>query len=195
MTDQRPTIITQRLCLRPFLQSDAADVQRLAGDKRVAATTLNLPHPYPDGLATDWIHSHEENFINRKSLVLAICLRSDSQLIGAIGLTLKHEQDNAELGYWIGVKFWNNGYATEAAFAITTYGFENLNLHKIFAHHFAGNEASGRVMQKLGMLHEGFLREHVKHFGQYSNLHLYGLLREDLVRVPGTKVEIHHQDK
>jgi [ribosomal protein S5]-alanine N-acetyltransferase len=190
MTDQRPTIITHRLCLRPFIPSDAADVKRLAGDKRIAATTLNLPHPYPDGLANSWIATHEDNFTTRKSLVLAICLRIDGQLIGAIGLTLKQELDNAELGYWISAELWNRGYATEAAYAIAKYGFENLRLHKIFAHHFSGNDASGKVMEKIGMKEEGFLREHVKHNGNHLNLHQYGLLQVDLVNPPITPVEI-----
>ena len=194
MIDKYPTILTDRLCLRPFCLEDAPDVQFLAGDERISATTLNLPYPYPDRLAIEWIRLHEENFLTQKSLVLAISLRSDGRLIGAIGLTLKRELDNAELGYWIGVRYWNNGYATEAAFAISTYGFENLHLHKIYAHHFAINKASGRVMQKIGMVHEGFLREHVKHQGHYINLHLYGFLRGDLVRVPITNIEIHHQD-
>ena len=193
MIDKRPTILTDRLCLRPFYLADASDVQRLAGDERISATTLNLPHPYPDGLAADWILSHEENLFVQKSLVLAISLRSNGQLAGAVGLTLKRELDNAELGYWIAVKFWNNGYATEAAFAITTYGFDHLNLHKIYANHFADNAASGRVMQKIGMIHEGFLREHIKHQGHYINLHQFGLLHTDLVQPPITNIEVHHQ--
>jgi RimJ/RimL family protein N-acetyltransferase len=190
MTDQRPTIVTQRLRLRPFIQSDAGDVTRLAGDKRVAATTLNLPHPYPEVLANQWIASHEENFISRRSLVLAICLRSDGQLIGAVGLTIKLDLDNAELGYWISAEFWNSGYATEAAYAITTYGFERLHLHKIYAHHFAGNDSSGRVMQKIGMKEEGYLRQHVKHHGHYEDLHQYGFLKTELVQPPITPVDI-----
>ncbi|MFZ4705660.1 MAG: GNAT family N-acetyltransferase [Bacteroidales bacterium] len=190
MTDQRPTILTQRLCLRPFLLSDAAEVQHMAGDERVAATTLNLPHPYPYGLANEWIASHQNNFLIRKSLILAICLRMEEQLIGAIGLTMKQELENAELGYWIAAGHWNKGYATEAAYSISKYGFEYLHLHKIFAHYFTGNDASGRVMQKIGMKEEGYLRQHVKHLGNFKDLHLYGLLHTDLVQPAFTHVEI-----
>jgi [ribosomal protein S5]-alanine N-acetyltransferase len=190
MTDQRPTIITQRLNLRPFIPSDASEVKRLAGDERVAATTLNLPHPYPDGLASDWISSHQDNFATRRSLVLAICQRIEGNLIGAIGLTIKPELENAELGYWISAELWNKGYATEAAYAMSKYGFEHLHLHKIFAHYFAGNDASGRVMQKIGMKEEGYLRQHVKHHGHHEDLHIYGLLLTDLVKPPLTPVEI-----
>jgi [ribosomal protein S5]-alanine N-acetyltransferase len=190
MTDQRPTIATHRLCLRPFVPADAPDVQRLAGDERISATTLNLPHPYPDGLANDWISSHQDNFASRKSLVLAICLRINGQLIGAIGLTIRPELENAELGYWIAAGLWNKGYATEAAYAMAKFGFEQLKLHKIFAHHFKGNDASGRVMQKIGMKEEGFLREHVKHQGRHLDLCRYGLLLTDLVIPPVTPVEI-----
>ena len=193
MIDQRPTIVTHRLCLRPFIPSDATGVKLLADDERISATTLNLPHPYPDGLANDWISSHQDNFATRKSLVLAICLRIDGRLIGAIGLTLKPELENAELGYWISAELWNRGYATEAAYAIAKYGFEHLTLHKIFAHYFCGNDASGRVMQKIGMKEEGFLREHVKHHGHHMDLRQYGLLLTDLVIPPVTPVEILSQ--
>ena len=57
----------------------------------------------------------------------------------------------AELGYWIGVPWWNRGYATEAGRALLDFGFGTLGLHRIMAHHMMRNPASGRVMQKLGM--------------------------------------------
>lgn len=176
-----PEINTERLHLRPFQISDGPRVQLLAGDERIAITTLNVPHPYPDGLAEEWIATHEDEFIQRKSLVLAICLHEDDKLIGACGLILKPEHDLGEMGYWVGYPYWNMGYCTEACRALMEYGFTQLNLNKIFANYFEGNEASGKVMQKLGMTKEAFLRRHVKHWGSYKNLISYGILKEEFI--------------
>ena len=57
-----PTLETERLVLRPFGLHDAADVQRLAGDRAIADTTLNIPHPYEDGMAEEWIFKHQDAF-------------------------------------------------------------------------------------------------------------------------------------
>ena len=84
----------------------------------------------------------------------------------------------AELGYWIGKPYWGQGYCTEAARATLDFGFEQLGLNRIFAHHFARNPASGRVMQKIGMTREGRLRQHVKKWDAFEDLELYGILKD-----------------
>jgi RimJ/RimL family protein N-acetyltransferase len=176
---QRPTIETERLILRPFELSDAADIQRMAGAKEVAAPTLNIPHPYEDGLAERWIETHQPNFEQGIQLNLAITLRADGTLVGAVGLGIQRQHDRAELGYWVGVPYWRNGYCTEAARAVVRYGFEELKLNRIEAHHFASNPASGRVMQKIGMTREGFLRQAIKKWDRYEDMVCYSLLREE----------------
>lgn len=177
-----PTITTQRLVLRPFSLTDASTVQRLAGAYEVAAMTLNIPHPYPDGMAEEWITSHGPAWETKTHLTLAITLRTtvqDPQAIGAIGLGLCLEHRRAELGYWLGLPYWNQGYTTEAAGALVNFGFDNLSLHRIEAGHYRGNPASGRVMQKLGMQQEGILRQHTLRFGKFEDRVVYGLLASD----------------
>ena len=104
--------------------------------------------------------------------------RSDTQLIGAIGMDIAPWHDRAEVGYWVGVPYWNHGYATEALRALIDFGFGELGLHRIQAHHLARNPASGRVMLKAGLHYEGTLREYVKKAGRYENLVAHGLTRE-----------------
>lgn len=87
------------------------------------------------------------------------------KLVGAIGLGLQQDHDRAEMGYWIAVPHWNNGFTTEAARRVIDFGFEALTLERIFAQHFATNPASGRVMMKAGMHYEGSLRHHIKKNG------------------------------
>ncbi len=175
---QRPTIETMRLVLRPFELSDAKDIQRLAGDRAIADTTLNIPHPYEDNMAEEWISTHLPKFEAGELSNFAIVLRSSGKLIGAIGLRIVPRFERAELGYWIGKPFWKNGYCTEAAHAVLQYGFSVLKLNRIHASHFTRNPASGRVMQKIGMVHEGQVRQHAKRWDMFEDLEFYGILRE-----------------
>lgn len=181
-----PTLTTDRLILRPFAPADAADVQRMAGSKQVASTTMNIPHPYEDGVAEKWIAGHAVAFAADKSLTLAISLTGDGRLVGAISLGINRRHRRAELGYWIGPEFWSNGYCTEAARAVLAYGFERLDLHRIVAHHLTRNPASGRVMNKIGMTHEGSLRQHVDKWGVFEDLESYGLLRDEAELQPSS---------
>jgi len=158
--EQRKRIETERLVLRQFNLDDAPEVQRLAGNRAIADTTLNIPFPYEDGMAEEWIGTHEEQFKDGKGVTFAVILSDSSQLVGAIGITNK-EHDRGEMGYWIGQPYWNQGYATEAAQAIITYGFGELTLNKISAAHLVRNPASGRVMEKAGMGYEGCSPQHV----------------------------------
>jgi RimJ/RimL family protein N-acetyltransferase len=174
-----PTIETERLVLRGFDLTDAPEVQRLAGEREVAATTLRIPHPYEDGVAEQWISTHGDLFEKGQAIHLAITLRDDGSLVGCTGLRINAEFESAELGYWIGKPSWNCGYCTEAARAVIEYGFETLGLNRIEAHHFGSNPASGRVMRKIGLVNEGLLREHIKKWGVFEDIVMYGMLKAD----------------
>lgn len=174
-----PTLETKRLVLRPFTLADAPEVQRLAGDKEIAKTTLNIPHPYEDGVAEVWIETHLERIKRGELVNFAIVLRKSRSLMGVVALNLNQAHASAEMGYWIGVPYWNNGYITEAAHAALRYGFETLNLNRIHAGYMENNPASGRVMEKIGMRYEGRLRKHLCKWGEFYDLLLYGILRSE----------------
>ncbi len=170
-----PTLRTSRLLLRPFAPLDAARVRLLAGAPEVASTTLKIPHPYEEGMAEAWIAGHGAAWTAREHLTLAITAGSEG-LVGGVGLHLALEHRRGELGYWIGVPYWNRGYATEACVAVLAYGFDELGLHRVLARHVERNPASGRVMRKLGMTHEGRMREHVLKWDRFETLEVYGIL-------------------
>lgn len=176
--DNFPQLISDRLRLRAFNAADAPTVRRLAGDRDIAATTLSVPHPYPEGLAERWIASHYEAFVDGRRISLAITRLEDESLIGAISLMLDGNNRRAELGYWVGRPFWGQGYASEAARAMLDFGFENLGLNRIFAHHMQDNPASGRVLLNIGMQPEGVLIQHILKWDQYKDIALYGLTRD-----------------
>lgn len=174
-----PILVCKRLYLRPFSLNDAKTVQLLAGTKEVAATTLNIPHPYEDGAAEQWISSHQERFKKDESMTLAICLKAPDTLIGAIGLEIHRNNSRGSLGYWIGKEYWNNGYCTEAAKTVIEYGFNEFDLARIYAAHLSHNPASGMVMKKLGMKKEGVFRNHVNKWGHFYDLVYYGILKSE----------------
>ena len=174
-----PELRTGRLLLRPFTLADAPTVQRLAGERDVASTTLNIPHPYEDGMAEEWISTHQSRFEEGKSVTFAIVLRKGGALIGAISLENSQRHENAGLGYWIGKPHWSNGFCTEAASAVLTYGFVTLGLNRIHAPYLSRNPASGRVMEKIGMTYEGCQRQHVKKWSVFEDLKMYAILKSE----------------
>ena len=188
-------IETERLLLRPLESTDAPDVQQLAGDREVASTTRDIPHPYEDGVAEAWITACQDEIASGDLVNFAITLRSDGSFLGVIGLHLNTNAGDkngdaarrdankkaAELSYWVGRPFWDQGYATEAVKAVLRHGLTELGLDRVYAAHFTRNPASGRVMQKAGMHHEGFLKAHTEKWGKFEDLELYGITSEQFL--------------
>ena len=173
-----PRLRTRRLVLRAFGRGDAPRVRELAGAREVAANTLNIPHPYEEGMAEAWISTHPASLREGRGVTFAMERAKDGGLIGAIGLEM-NPCGGAELGSGVGVAFWGRGYATEAAREVVRYAFEELGLHRVYAGHFGGNEASGRVMAKAGLRYEGTRRDHYRKWGEYRDCVDYGLLSTD----------------
>lgn len=179
MTDL-PVLQTRRLELRKFSTEDAADVKKLAGAEEIASTTLLIPHPYEENMARTWITSHLKKIDAGEEITYAITIKNRSLLVGAMSISqISREHERGELGYWIGKPFWCQGYCTEAAFEVLRYGFEQLKLNRVYATHFIRNPASGRVMQKIGMTCEGRFSQHVKKWGVFEDIAVYGILKEN----------------
>lgn len=175
---EMPVLITERLILRGFSAEDALALQALVSDRRIAATTLNIPHPYPDDGALQFILGDQERRARGESFGFAITRRADGALLGGIGLHPLPPQQ-AEVGYWVGVPHWGQGYASEAARRVVAFGFDTLGLNRIYASYFSGNLASARVMQKAGMTYEGTMRGHILKWGEYLDLGYYSVLRSE----------------
>jgi RimJ/RimL family protein N-acetyltransferase len=170
---------TARLLLRHHKQEDIPALVRLAGAREVAVTTLNIPHPYTDEDARKFLLESAEGFRAGRSVSLAICRQPGGELCGGAGLAISQTHQRAELGYWIGVPYWKMGYATEAARAVVEFGFANLGLHRIHAHYFSENKASGRVLEKIGMRAEGRLRNHFQKWNRFIDVENCGILSEE----------------
>ena len=182
MRRDQPELTAGALRLRAFADSDAIRVRELAGDPRVAATTLNIPHPYPERAAERFIADMNAGWWTGRNAVFAV-IHPDDGLIGCCGLTIDADHRRAELGYWIGAAWWNRGYATAASRTLVAFAFAHLGLIRVFAAHFTGNPASGRVMAKVGMRFEGILRGHVcDRFSTQQDIACFGILRSDVTK-------------
>ena len=183
MTHLVPTLTTDRLALRELHLSDASASAEGAGDRRVAQYLMQVPSPYPVSLARRWITARGEWWELGRGVTLAITRRAAPDvLLGTVSLRRYARDRRAELGYWLAAGAWGHGFATEACRAMLAFGFSDLALQRIYAQVFGGNQPSMRVLEKLGMLHEGIKRQHVARGAALHDIVLYGLLRAEWER-------------
>ena len=176
---EQPTVTTDRLVLRPFQPDDAEPLEHLGNDPEVISRTGRSEVPVP-GTGLFWMENRLAWYEKGEAVDFAITLAETGEFVGIIGLGMEYPGDDAmQLGFWVGKEYWNRGYATEDALAVLPLGFSSLNLHRIFARHFISNPASGRVLEKIGMLYEGTLRESTKKNGVYESVACYAILRSD----------------
>ncbi len=183
-TESQPTMQTTRLKLRPFRPADAPALHILAGAAEVAATTMRIPHPYPEGAAEAFISEQNDLFAVGQGVTFAVEESASGQLCGCIGLGCDYPHQRAELGYWVGVPYWGHGYATEAVRCVLAFGFGYFRLNRIYATHFTSNPASGRVLEKAGFRPEGIRREHLFKPGRgLQDVAAYGLLLREWAEI------------
>jgi len=144
-----PVLETKRLALRAPRLKDVKTVAALANDRCIAENTARIPHPYKKSDAESFIAG--ANKVCGEPMFL-ITLR-DETVIGACGLVmqeLKGQEPAPELGYWLGVKHWGKGYATEALHAVIDYAFTDLAHEALQAGSRVTNPGSRRVLEKCG---------------------------------------------
>lgn len=144
---------TERLILRPWRETDAESLYENAKDPDVGPIAGWPPHKNID-------ESREViKNVFRSAECYAVCLKNDNIAIGCIELKLSagtdmtEKNDECELGYWIGQKFWGQGLIPEAAREIIRHGFEDLNMNTIWCRYYDGNLKSKRVQEKVGFIY------------------------------------------
>jgi len=177
----RPTfpLESTRLILRPFEQSDVIAVENAMKDGRVARMLLDMPHAYPDRPVSEWIASHADRINSGEQYCVAIIHKATGALIGGTGLAISQRDANGELGLWLDPQWWSRGLGTEAAVTMRDFGFDGLRLHRIYAEVVDVNRAGARVLEKIGMLYEGFQRQNRLQAGRFWTTTSYGMLRCD----------------
>lgn len=143
-------LTTAELRLRCPEEDDIAKIAAIANDAEIARWTAELPHPYDERHAEEFIAQAASDRQNGTSFVFVIERLADGVMVGVIHLAL--EERTGRLGYWIGRQFWKHGYASQAVLRLTRLGFQRLHLEAMNAQVMSGNQASCRVLEKAGYL-------------------------------------------
>ncbi|MCF8236982.1 MAG: GNAT family N-acetyltransferase [Saprospiraceae bacterium] len=141
--------------LRPWTLEDVPNLIRLGGNEKVARfMTDAFPHPYTEEHARQFIQK-----ANSQEPARILAITSGQEAIGGIGLHPGTDiyRRNAELGYWLGEPFWGQGIMTKAIRNMVSYGFEHLDIHRIYARPFHTNIGSQRALEKAGFILEARL--------------------------------------
>ena len=174
-----PTLVTDRLILRPLRMSDAKDLFAYARDPQVSRHVLWDTH---ESLSDSrrFLRGAIRQYRRGQPASFAIALKDSGRMIGTIGfMWINVEYKSAEVGYSLSREYWNRGFMTEALRRVVDFGFQELGLNRIEAQHETDNPASGRVMVHAGMQYEGRLRQRLKNKGRYVDVALYAILRGD----------------
>ncbi len=174
-----PILETERLTLRRMTLRDAADVFAYSKDPEVARHVLWDAHR-DIGESRMYLRYMVQQYRLGQPSSWGIIDKASGRLIGTIGF-MKHDPDNScvELGYSLAREFWGQGLMPEALDAVLKECFTVLKVHRVEAQHFSGNPASGRVMEKCGMQHEGRFRQRIYNKGKYWNVDMWAMLRKD----------------
>lgn len=178
LEEKRP-LLTKRLCLRAFSEEDAQAVYEYGSDEETLRYLL-----WPGVKSLEEARQAALEFQKTPGFY-AITRRADGVCIGSVVINLEREHEKAGFGYALNRSCWNQGYMTEVLRAVLRFCFEELELNRVEAFHYAENRASGKVMQKSGMQYEGKGRQEAKVKGSFCDVEHYGILKKDWEALPG----------
>jgi ribosomal-protein-alanine N-acetyltransferase len=179
MTLATPTLHTARLRLRPFTDTDADPLFALHSSAYVLRY-WDSPPWNERARADRFIATCRKMEDEGTGVRVAIDRASDGAFVGWCGLTgWNPDYRSASLGYVLGDAMWGHGYATEAAHAVLKWAFDTLDLNRVQAETDTRNVASARVLEKVGFVREGTLREDCVVNGEVSDSWVFGLIRRE----------------
>jgi RimJ/RimL family protein N-acetyltransferase len=140
---------TERLMLRRPTLADVKAIARLANDRRIAENTRRLPHPYSQDHAIAFVRAIADD--SRETVFL---IENNHTPIGMVGVDWRAPAA-PELGYWLGVDYWGQGFATEAARAVIDFTFEEFDAEHLISGARVANPSSRNILEKCGFQWSG----------------------------------------
>lgn len=162
---------TERLALRKPTLADVKAIAHLANDRRIAEMTRRLPFPYQQDHAVDFVNSLSETASDSVFLI-----ELDRRPIGMVGIDWR-EVDSPELGYWLGVDHWGQGFATEAARAAIDYAFDEFDIDHLISGARVANPSSRNILEKCGFQWSGVQLHRFEAIGSSTPVDCFKLTR------------------
>lgn len=173
-------IKTERLLLRRFRESDAQMVFDNWASDKVVTKYLTWPAHRSVEVTKNTVNRWVKEYENPTCYHWAITLKNTEDVVGDIIMRVNEDELRCEIGYCLSRKCWNKGIMTEALKALIKFGFEVVGYERIESYHDVENPASGRVMQKAGMHHEGTLRRYAfRNDGVLGDCEIYAIIKDD----------------
>ncbi len=173
------------IVLRPVHRSDAPSICANARDREIGRYT-HVPHPYRIQNAYDFIRGVRRWERRKQVVALGIEEKETGQVIGIINIFhIDRKNRHAEVGYWLGKKYWGRGIMSEALYLMLEYAFREMKLVRISAKVFHPNTASAMLLEKAGFKLEARLRKIAYHRRQWYDDLCYGILKEEFRRGGG----------
>jgi len=173
--------VGEKVRLRPIVAADAADAYRLVTNEAILSNIAWDGPSSQEGLAQTY-QRWETGLKAGEYCTLAVERVEQPGMIGGIDARFPWHPLQADLGYWLGVPYWNRGYMTEAIRLICHLSFEYLNAVRAYATVFVGNTGSRRALEKNGFSLDGTLRSHVYKRGRFLDAWFFTLLRSEWER-------------
>jgi Acetyltransferases, including N-acetylases of ribosomal proteins len=164
---------TKNLILLKFKKSDVEDIYEYGSDEETVKYLVWDAFKNKDDAKASII-----NYYWSRPGIFAIELKENKKCIGCISFELEPQHEKGSFGYVLNRNYWGKGYMTEALYSILSLCFEKLELNRVEATHYIGNEGSGKVMKKCGMEFEGIGKQEVKIKGIFHDVAHYGITKE-----------------
>ena len=169
----------EQINLRKLKKSDAPSIYQNANDKLIAKYTT-FPHPYKLSDAYNFIRKTHHKLNTKKSFELGIELKETKEIIGMISLMkVDYDNKNAEIGYWLGKKYWGRKIMKEAIMLLLNFGFKKLKLIRIYARVMHPNISSAKLLEKSGFQYAGRMRRTTLKDGKWMDDLIYSILSSE----------------
>jgi len=178
-----PILKSEKIVLRRLRRSDVESLTLNANNKNIARFIPGFPSPYTVEHARSWIDKTNRLYRKGTEIHFGICDIESDAIIGMVGFkNINCQSLNAEVGYWVGRKYWKRGIASEGLRLISGYAFGELKLHRIYAIVSSKNIASVRVLEKAGFLREACWREAHREGGRWFDVYSHGILKREFIK-------------